>query len=63
MFVVPMKLKGGFLDAFELFTKEIGVPDALTVDPSGEQTSAAAKKYCQQVGSTLQVLEVHTQWA
>jgi len=63
VFVVPMKSKGEFLDAFKMFTKEIGVPDALIIDPSGEQTSSASKKYCQQVGTTLRVLEVHTQWA
>jgi len=46
VFVVPMKFKGEFLNAFKSFTKGIGVPEALIVDPAGEQTSTSSKKYC-----------------
>ena len=46
-----------------MFCKEIGVPIDLVVDPSGEQTSKAVKKFCHQVGTTLRVLEESTQWA
>ena len=63
MFVVPMKSKGEIVNALKLFAKEVGVPEALIVDPSGEQTSAAAKQYCQKIGTTLRIIEEHTQWA
>ena len=49
VFVVPMKSKGEFVNALKLFAKEVGVTEALVVDPSGEQTSAAAKQHCQRL--------------
>ena len=61
--IYPMKSKGDFLDALKLFCKEIGVPDRLVVDPSGEQTSKKVKHFSQQVSMTLRVLEESTQWA
>ena len=61
--VVPMQSKKDFLLALKLFAKEIGVPEALIVDPSGEQTLIAVRKYCYQIGTTLRMLEEHTQWA
>ena len=39
VFVVPMKSKGEFPSALKLFTKEIGVPTTLILDPSREPTS------------------------
>ena len=63
VFVVAMKSKGDFVHALKLFFKEVGVPDALVCDPSGEQTSRKSKQLCNQVGTTLRVLEEHTQWA
>ena len=61
--IYPMKSKGEFYDALHLFCKEIGVPNSLVVDPSGEQTSSKVKKFCHQVGTTLRILEESTQWA
>ncbi len=61
--IYPMKSKSEFPDALHLFCKEIGVPVDLIVDPSGEQTSAKVKRFCNQVGTTLRVLEESTQWA
>jgi len=46
-----------------MFCKEISVPYGLVVDPSGEQTSEEVKKFCHQVGSSLQILEESNQWA
>ena len=61
--VYPMKRKGQFKDVLRLFCKEIGVPDKLVVDPSGEQTSSSVKNFCNQVCLTLRILEESTQWA
>ena len=58
-----MQSKGNFPDALKLFCKEVGVPEKLMVDPSGEQTSRKVKKFCNQVGTTLRILEESTQWA
>ena len=58
-----MELKSKFKDALHSFCKEVGVPIALVVDPSGEQTSKAVKQFCNQVGTTLRILEESTQWA
>ena len=58
-----MKRKSQFKDALHLFCKEIGVPVSLVVDPSGEQTSKDVRKFCNQVGTTLRILQESTQWA
>ena len=58
-----MKSKSEFYDALHMFCKEVGVPQSLVVDPSGEQTSNKVKKLCHQVGTTLRILEESTQWA
>ena len=63
VFVVPMKSKGEFIHSLKLFAKEIGVLEALVVDPSGEQTSTKVKLFCQSIGTTLRRLEEGTQWA
>jgi hypothetical protein len=61
--IYPMSSKSQYKDALHLFCKEIGVPISLIVDPSGEQTSKAARNFCNQVGTTLRILEESTQWA
>ena len=38
VFVIPMKSKGEFPSALQLFVKEIGVPTTLILDPYREQT-------------------------
>ena len=47
VYVVPMKSKKEALQAVKQFAKEIGAPDALICDMSGEQTSHALKRFCQ----------------
>ena len=61
--VYLMEMKSEFKDSLHSFCKEVGVPIALVVDPSGEQTSKAVRKFCNQVGTTLRILEESTQWA
>ena len=61
--VYPMESKSDFLDCLHLFCKEVGVPVSLVVDPSGEQTSRLVRRFCNQIGTTLRILEESTQWA
>ena len=61
--VYPMESKSDFIDCLHLFCKEVGVPVSLVVDPSGEQTSRLVRRFCNQVGTTLRILEESTQWA
>jgi hypothetical protein len=58
-----MKSKKEVLQAVKQFAKEIGAPDAIIHDPSGEQTSDALRKFCNEIGTTLRALEEGTQWA
>ena len=51
--VILMKSKAEFPSAFCSFAKEIGVPHALIVDPTAEQTSKTVKKICHEVETTL----------
>ena len=61
--VYPMSSKSQFKDCLHQFCKEIGVPQTLVMDKAGEQTSSHVKRFSQQVGLTLRVLEESTQWA
>eukprot|EP00957_Ditylum_brightwellii_P168013 12789854-Ditylum_brightwellii.AAC.1 len=61
--VYSLEKKSKFKDALCLFWKEVGVPIALMLDPSGEQTSKEVNRFCNQVGTTLWILEESTQWA
>jgi hypothetical protein len=63
VYVVPMKSKAEVLQAVKQFAKEIGAPDAIICDMAGEQTSHALKRFCQEIGTTLRVLEEGTPWA
>jgi hypothetical protein len=63
VYVVPLKSKSNVLDAVKQFAKEIGAPDALIFDMSGEQTSGNLHKFCLEIGTSLRVLEEGTPWA
>ena len=62
-YVVPMKSKSEVLQAVKQFAKEVGAPDAIICDMSGEQTSKSLRKFCHEIGTTLKVLEEGTPWA
>ena len=51
------------MDAVKQFAKEIGAPDAIICDASGEQTSTDLKKFLRDMGTQLRVLEEGTPWA
>ena len=63
VYLVPMRSKGNVLLAVKAFAKEVGAPDAIVCDPAREQTSQDVKTFCQQIGTTLRVIEERTQWA
>jgi hypothetical protein len=57
-----MKSKIKVLQAVKQFAKEIGAPDAIICDMAGEQTSHPLRKFCNEIGTTLHVLEEGTPW-
>jgi hypothetical protein len=61
--VYPMKTPSQFEEALHLFGKEIGVPANLVADPHPSQTKSSVRRFCDQVGTTLRLLEKSTQWA
>ena len=61
--IYPMKNKGKYYLALKKFCKDVGVPEKMVCDPSGEQTSKKVKQFCNEVGMTLHIIEESTQWA
>ena len=55
--------KYDILSALKQFTKEIGVPEAVICDGSGEQTDIEVNKCCGYIGTTLRILEEGTPWS
>ena len=62
-YVVPMRSKAQVLQAVKQFTKEIGAPDAIVCDHSGEQSKSEVKTYCINIGTSLCFIEEGTPWA
>ena len=63
VYVVPMRNKSEVLQAVKLFAKEVGAPDAIISDMSGEQTSKDLRKFCAEIGTTLKFFEEGTPWS
>jgi hypothetical protein len=63
VYIIPMKSKAEVLQAVKQFAKEIGAPDAIICDMAGEQTPHALKRFCQEIGTTMCVLEEGTLWS
>ena len=63
---LPMKCKGrgggGVIQSVKPFSKEIGAPDAIICDASGDQKSNNLRKLWRYTGTTLWVLEEGTPW-
>ena len=53
----PMKSQTQFQDALHWFCKQVGVPQTLVVDGHKSQTSNQVKRFCDQIGTTLRILE------
>ena len=58
-----MKKKSEVLLAIKQFAKQIGAPDSIVADMSGEQMSSEVKKFCNDIGTTQRALEEGTPWS
>lgn len=63
VYVIPMRNRKEVLQAVKQFAKEIGAPDAIICDAAREQKSLELRKFCNEIGTTLRVLEENTPWA
>ena len=65
IYIVPIKTKNtkDILHAVKQFTKDIGAPESIASDSSREQSSVELRKYCVDIGTTLQLLETDTPWS
>jgi hypothetical protein len=59
---IPMKTRSEVEQAVKQFAKEIGAPDAIVCDASGEQTKKSLKRFLSEIGTTLRILEEGTPW-
>ena len=51
------------MQAVKLFAREVGAPDAIISDMSGEQTSKDLRKFCAEIGTMLKFFERGTPWS
>ena len=61
--VYPMRHQREYPLALKLFAKDVGAPEILVADPHPSQKSHDVKAFCNQIGTTLKLLEESTQWA
>lgn len=57
-----MRRKSDVLAAVKQFVKEVGAPDTLIFDMSGEQTSHELRNFCSDIGTSMRALEDGTPW-
>jgi hypothetical protein len=58
-----MKSRTEVMQAVKQFAKEIGAPEAIICDTTREQKSADLRKFLNEIGTTLRILEEGTPWA
>ena len=63
VYVVPMQKENQVFHAVKQFAKVIGAPDAIICDAAKVHKSEAVRKFCNEIGTTLRILEVNTPWA
>ena len=63
VFIAAMKSVSEFPKALKMFSKEVGVPEAIIVDSHKFHKSKEVRQFCHQIGTTLRVLEGSTQQA
>jgi len=63
IYVVPMATRSMLLHALKQFVKEVGAPEIIICDHSGEQSSDNVKQYCSDIGTSLRYIEEGTPWA
>jgi hypothetical protein len=57
VYIVPMTREKDVLQAVKQFVKVIGAPDAIIYDASKAQTSTKVRQFCNDIGTTLRILE------
>ena len=60
--VYPMKLQRDYPASLRLFAEYVGSPEILVCDPHPSQKSFEVKYFCNNIGTTLKLLEQVTQW-
>ena len=60
VYIVPMTKEADLLQALKQFVKIIGVPDDIVCDAAKAQKSKVVKHYCNDISTTLKVLERNT---
>ena len=63
VYIVPITKESDVLQAVKQFAKVIGAPDAIICDAARAQTSADMRKFCNEISTTLRVLEKNTPWS
>ena len=63
VYVVPMTKESEVLQALKQFAKAIGAPDAIICDAAKAQMSTKVRQFCNDIGTTLRILEENTQSA
>ena len=61
--VYQMKSQKEFQTALHWFCNQVGVPVSLVVDGHLSQASPTVRRFCDQVGTTLRVLDKGNPWA
>ena len=62
VYIVPITKESDVLQAIKQFSKVIGAPDAIIWDAARAQTSADMRKFCNEIGTTLRVLDKNSPW-
>ena len=63
LYVIPMPSKSNVPKAIKAFVKSVGAPEAIICDAARGHTSKAIKSFCNNVGTSLLILEENTLWA
>ena len=58
--VYPMRHQPEYPLTFKLFAKDVGAPEILVANPHPPQKSHDVKTFCNQIGTTLKLLEEST---
>ena len=63
VFIAAMKSVSKFPKALKMFSKEVGVTEAIIADSHKFHKSKEVRQLCHKIGTNLRVLEDSTQWA
>lgn len=63
VYVIPMRAKSDVMQAVKQFAKEVGAPDAIICDAAREQIKLELRKFLNEIGTVMRVLEENTPWA